>query len=143
MSTRNQMIAHWYTEEKLTLAEIGQQVGISRERVRQILVSQGVTERHYGAKHKEEREKETRLAHQRISSGETTLEWETAYLQLAPGTLSSRFSKLGLTTPRRTAEHGTRSRYVGPEKCRCTPCRMANSVYMQQLRRRRKESHAS
>ena len=28
---------------------------------------------------------------------------------------------------RKTARHGTRARYVGPDKCRCARCRMANS----------------
>jgi hypothetical protein len=65
------------------------------------------------------------------------------YGGMTPDALRDIARRIGRPT-RRTPRHGTRSRYVGPEKCRCDLCRAANQRYEHARRaaRRRRDCPA-
>lgn len=139
MTKRDQQIARLYTAKRLSLGEVGEQFGLSKERVRQILIEQGITDRHSESERGRKLKEETKIAHERVLTGEGTVKTEADHLCITPSALQKRFWILGLRTPRQEAEHGTRSRYVGPHRCRCDLCRKAHATYMREFRRRRKD----
>lgn len=124
-SERAIIMARLYVEDGLTLAEIGERYGISRERVRQIIKPFGL-EAHYGRRRKEGRARLLREAHQRIASRESTTAQEAERIGYAsPSGLYGAFSRLGLLLPQKPpAEHGTTTRYRSG--CRCEDCRREN-----------------
>lgn len=138
-SERSLVMARLYAEEGLTLAEIGERYGITRERVRQILKPFGL-EAHYGKKQREQRARLVRQAHERVIARESTVREEAENLgYMCPSSLYSRFWLMGLSLPSRTPEHGTPQRYRSG-KCRCDLCRAANTARMKEMRQARTAS---
>jgi sigma-70-like protein len=126
MNERTQEMAKLYRDDRLTMQEIGDRYGISRERVRQILAPLGL-EMHYGARKHEEREARLREAHARIKAGESTFETEAKTLGYSSSErLRTAFWQLGLKLKRkhRGPQHGSLYRY-SHLKCRCPKCRKA------------------
>lgn len=139
MNARDRLIVDMYTKDEFTTTEIGQKLSITAERVRQILVREGVTWRHRGQR---ERDQETLIALERLVTGEATWKEEAERLGITVSGLESRFKRRGLRTGRiRIARHGERSRYVGG--CRCEFCKRANTIYMREFRHQRKRVNAS
>lgn len=140
MSERNQTIVARYAEDGLTLEAIGQEFGITKERVRQIVSGAGVKERHYGSRR---REQETRDAYTRISEGETSVTEEAEKLGLKRESLLDRFRKLDLKFATVIkADHGTRHyyQYYG---CRCELCREVIRSYQRSLKGKEPPQHGS
>lgn len=127
-----------YRQKHMTTTEIAREVGLSAERVRQILTIAGIRDRHRGAP---ARDQATLDAHERIWSREARTYEEADRLGLTIDGLYSRFKRLNLRLPgREPAEHGTRSRYV--RGCHCDKCRKAQREYMTDYRRRKGNSDA-
>lgn len=141
-SERAREMARLYREEGLTYREIGELHGITRQRVEQILRPFGI-EPHWGARRKAEREKALRAAHARIQAGESTLAQESKEMGVAPNSLRSALSEIGLRVHTRTAspEHGTRYRYL--RGCRCDDCRAAVRGYRALLTERGPSQHGT
>jgi hypothetical protein len=117
-----------YIEQGMTLQEIGDEYGITRERVRQIIEPFGF-EPHHGRRKRGEREATLRDVFERIYSGASSVEDEYRSLGYSSGDgLRNAFYALGLRL-RHPAEHGTDSMYR--RGCKCDECRRAHreSIY--------------
>ena len=114
-----------YEDERLTMQEIGDRHGISRQRVQQILSSVTLS-LHYGMPRKEERDQRLREAWERIGAGEATVAQEAKRLGYSrTKNLQQAFYRLGLKRgPKEPPPHGTLSRYTY-HRCRCELCRAA------------------
>lgn len=130
---RNAEIAHLYVNEERTIIDLAEQYGIHHERVRQLLLAQGITDRHYGMRARAGRFNKTVEAHTRIAEGLSTLAQEAENLGLKPDTLRQRFNRAGLPHVQHIAQHGSRH-YYQHYHCRCDECRTANRDYMRSLR---------
>lgn len=145
VNERDHMVVDMYVNEEMSTKEIGQKLSVTAERVRQILAQEGVPRRRSHHRNQRERDRETLIALERIVQREATRAEEAERLGLTMNGLESRFKRRGLRTGRtRIALHGERSMYV--KGCRCNFCTRANTLYMRELRHRRKqreETHAS
>lgn len=133
---RASTMAHLYMEEGLTMQEIGEQYGISRQRVDQILKRFGLVA-HYGRSKKEKRAQALREAHARVIAGESTSAQEAEALGLSLKGFRSAVWNLGLylRRPLEPAEHGTYLCYH--RGCHCDECRRANREYQYAWRQAR------
>ena len=115
-----------YEEGRLTMQEIADRYGISRQRVQQIL-SLVTLSLHYGVRRGEERANRIVEAWERIGTGEATTAEEAKRLGYSrPKNLQQAFYRLGLKRgPKEPPEHGTLSRYMH-HRCRCELCRAAS-----------------
>lgn len=132
----NEMV-RLYNNERLTMQEIGDRFGISRERVRQILSPFDLV-LHHGVDKRTERRRQIREAFERIDAGETNTKEEAERLGFANApTLRKRFRQLDLRLkPQEPAPHGTGTRYTY-YRCRCELCRAA--MHQLHLSRRERE----
>lgn len=134
-------MARMYAEERLSLREIAEHFGISRQRVHQIIQPFGL-EPHYGRRTQTEREAILVAAHARIQNGELTVSEAAEELGYASAaSLRSVLRELGLLVPRRRVEHGTRRRY--DEGCHCDLCTEAMRAYKQDLAEREPPEHGT
>jgi hypothetical protein len=140
--TRNEWIADLYLNQRWSMTEIGKEVGVSRERIRQILVASGVEDRHNWSLRREARENSLLAAWAHILEGTRTLEGEADRLGIAPGTLRMELNKRKLRIPRAQPQHGTRHRYAY-YSCRCEDCVQANRDYMRSLKQKEAPHHGT
>ena len=140
MTKRNQTIIEKYLSGK-TLQEVGDEYGITRERVRQIVHAQS-DERHYGAHKREARDLKIRQAFGRVLQGWTSVEDEAELLGILPDTLRVNFKRRGLKLPRNSSPtHGTRHRYN--QGCRCPECTEVIREYMRGLKKKEAPHHGT
>lgn len=110
----------------LTLQEIADQYGVSRQRVYQIIEPFGLTS-HYGKRKQDERVRRLTEACARIRTGDSTSSEEAERLGYASaGTLRGALNELGLRLREewQAADHGTVRRYR--QGCKCDECRRAH-----------------
>lgn len=134
---RSVEMARLYVEQGLTLQEIGDRYGITRERVRQLIKPFGL-EGHYGRRKREERVRMLMEAYARIESGESTSLEEAKRLGYSSRTtFAGAINGLGLKLrkPIPEEEHGTSRKYH--KGCRCDECRRAHREDLYAWRERR------
>lgn len=115
---RRQIMLDMYLKEELTLEEIGDEFGISRQRVGQIIGPQR-EKSHYGRKRQEERRRRIEEAHANVLN-ESTVAQEAERLGVKRESLYAAFARQGLKLAPEQREHGTYYRYR--KGCRCTEC---------------------
>ena len=125
-----------YEEEGLTLSEIGEQYGITRQRVSQLIRESGLStgEAHHGVTR---RERARRAAHERVVAGETTAESEAEIFGISKWALVEYWRDLGLTVENqftRSPQHGTNYRYRCG--CKCDECVAAMRAEKRRMRER-------
>jgi hypothetical protein len=135
---RNTEMLEMYLEG-YTLQEVGQHYGISRERVRQIIVKRS-SDRHYGARKRMLMNERVRKAYEAMQNG-STMEAEAEKLGLMPKSLYSRFLAQGMTLRPKSPLHGTVYRYQ--KGCRCDECKKGNRVYRLRFREMEPPEHGS
>lgn len=136
VNERLQRMARLYTEEGKTYAQIGEEYGISRQRVHQLLKPLGLEPRTSAAT-RVVRQQRLRTAHAEITAGEKTIDEAAEELGYANGnSLQDTLRELGLRVSRLTEpEHGTVRRYNNRAyRCRCVECRRANREHAATLR---------
>jgi hypothetical protein len=143
---RVQSMARAYVERGLSYAQIGEEYGLSRQRVGQLLGPLGLArDREQGSKII--REQRLRAVHARVIGGEVTLERAAADLGYASGeSLRSAFYDLGMTVVLdvEPPPHGTASRYRSRRyACRCDECRRANREKCAELRGQEPPQHGT
>ncbi len=121
-------MARLYVEEGLSYSQIGEQFGLTKQRVGQLLGPLGLQQyRHQAAA---VRVQILREAYGRIMRRETTLDEEAAELGYKSGhTLRDALYVLDLRVVMAHEEpaHGTAARYRSRKyRCRCDKCRLAN-----------------
>ena len=123
----------------LSLRRLGALVGVSGERVRQILVRAGALDR-YGRPQfvasTSDQEVEPHL--EDVRSGRISARKAADKVSLSYKTVLRSLHRLGLSHWRRTPEHGTCPRYAGG--CRCRPCRQANADRAKRLASRYRDA---
>ena len=143
MDKRNAAIVEMYVGSKLTLAEVASEFLITRERVRQILNNAGVVERHGNIAYQEDYQADLTAAHQRICSGESTVEQEAKDFGIKRRSFTEALRRHGLKLPSpASAEHGTRY-YYSHYGCRCDLCRTANREYSRSLKGKEPPTHGA
>lgn len=128
MKKRNKNIARLYSDEKLTLEEVGGYYGITRERVRQILVHMGITDRHNGKTLRQaEREKLAIKAYIWRKRNSATNTQTAKHFNINRNYLNYILHEADLTTPIIAPEHGSQAYNNG---CRCDICKTAHNERM-------------
>lgn len=142
MNSRDTKIIIRYVEDGLSTREVGDEFGLTRERVRQILVDSGITRRHGGERRRVQDDDRIRAAFDRITEDGSTTKIEAEILGVRSGSLRARFRRMGLRLPLAVARHGTRHYYM-KYKCRCVPCRAAASAHGRSLKQREPPEHGT
>lgn len=129
--TRAEEMQRLRDEERLTLAEIGERYGISKQRVAQLLGKQGGS---VERERLEQFQQERLEVVQRVVAGEISVA-EAAEISgiTVKSFLAYSLDTFGIRLSQSAPEHGTIHRYNGG--CRCAECTEA----MRQTRQRRKE----
>lgn len=142
-SERAVQMSKLYAEDGLTLQQIGERFGVSRERVRQLIAPFGL-EPHYGKRKQEERLVRLKEAHARIVSGQSTTAQEAERLGYASaGVLRLALWKLGLRLRKKgPPAHGTYARYTH-HRCHCKRCRQAMREHLRAMRERGPQEHGT
>lgn len=132
-----------YTEEHLTYAEIGERLGVTKQRVGQVLgplnLSLDMAKRRVRL-----RQETLRDAHRKIVSGSSTASQEAEKLGYSQVEyMKEAMRKLGLKFPvrRKPAKHGERLRYA--RGCRCPKCRKANRDYARSQKGKEPPQHGT
>lgn len=132
MTERCARMRRMYYQEGLSMSEIGEHFGVTRQRVHQIIGSAG-GEAHYGQAKKDGRVNRLESAYSRILAGNSVRE-EAEKLGMRTESLKTALKKHGTPLPAHVApEHGTHYRYA--HGCRCDECKQAE----REERRKRKE----
>ena len=129
LDDRTLAMARAYVEHGLTYAQIGEDFGVSRQRVGQLLGPLGLANEQ-GPLKKAARVQALREAYDRIMEGTSTLTEEAARLDYKSNrSLRTALYDLGLriVLDREEPPHGTMARYRSHiYACRCEECRRAN-----------------
>lgn len=129
---RTQAMARAYVERGLSYAQIGEEYGLTKQRVGQILAPLGLGQNRVRVS-KVVREQNLRAAYEKIAAGELTLEEAALQLGYKNGhvlrnalyDIDLRVHVLNYEEP----EHGTYARYRSRRyRCRCVECRQANAA---------------
>ena len=146
MDDRTRAMARAYVEQGLTYAQIGEDFGLTRQRVGQLLGPLGLASERRPLK-KATRNLALTMAYDQIMAGETTLTEEASKLGFKNGrTLRSALSDIGLRVVlnQEPPSHGTLARYRSiPYACRCDECRRANRERMEELKGREPPQHGT
>lgn len=136
MAERTEKMARLYVEEGLSYAQIGEEYGLTKQRVGQLLQPLGLAQNR-GRGSQVAREQRLRGAHARVMAGEVTLERAAAELGYGSGdSLRSVLHRLGLhvAIQKPIPPHGTLARYrTRRAPCRCVECRRANREKLMEL----------
>ena len=140
MTARNQQIVERYLEG-FSLTEVGEEFGITRERVRQILLTKGITQRHGGTKRREAHETQIQAAYQQVLEGKSAKDVAEIF-GLTPESLRDNLRRRGLPIPKPEPRHGTRYYYMKYE-CRCELCKEAVRAHTASLKGQEPPQHGT
>jgi hypothetical protein len=141
-------MARAYVEGGLSYAQIGEEYGITRQRVGQLLGPLDLAEDRTGSKAKKvAREQSLRAVYEEVQAGETTLELAADRLGYSSGhSLRGALYGLGLLVRRERdiPAHGTLARYRSrTHACRCDECRRANREKVRELNGQEPPNHGT
>ena len=139
---RDEEIIRMYVEVQRSLAEVASKFNLSRERVRQILVDAGISERHHGSRRRTEYEAALLDSHERITEGPSSVQIESENFGIKPDSLRVAFRRRNLKLLRKEAQHGTRSYYTR-YCCQCDACLEANRAYTEGLKSKEPPHHGT
>lgn len=142
---RTRQMARLYVEEGLSYSQIGDQYGLTRQRVGQLLGPLGLQQyRHQAAAARVQLLRET---HSRILRKETTLEKEAPKLGYKNArSLRSALYELGMriVVVHEEPPHGTAARYRSRKyQCRCDECTRANREKGAELKGKEPPNHGT
>lgn len=125
---RSDLMLRMYLDEGYTMSQIGDHFGISRQRVHQIIGTQG-EDAHYGIRMQQERKERLLQAYERMKDG-STAQAEADRLGITRGSFYVGLNRLGIRLAPESPEHGTLYRYR--KGCHCEECRAANAAAKRQ-----------
>jgi transposase-like protein len=144
LQRRNEKIVRLYVEERQTTQAIADSIGVTRQRVAQILKKYGAADG--GAQRKSERVARLKDAHQRILAGAERREEAARLGYVSLNSFLNALRRLGIYLGREEhlPPHGTLARYCSRRHpCRCPECRQANREMHHARRLRGPRSHGT